>query len=271
VFSSIPPHIQVMGILNCTPDSFSDGGRSSKESIEFGLSLLDEGADWIDVGGESTRPGASQVDIQEEINRVVPVISSIKKSRPLSKISIDTRKAQVAKAALEAGAELVNDVSGLAFDKTMALLIAHQKCRVIIMHSRGEPHTMQAMAHYSDVVEEVKNELKEKIQKALECGIKKNSILIDPGFGFAKTVEQNVRLLSHLNIFHAMGFPLVVGLSRKSFLGKITDSENINDRLEASLTGAVVSVLQGAEIVRVHDVKETRRVIRMLEAISSWK
>ncbi|MDO8519274.1 MAG: dihydropteroate synthase [Deltaproteobacteria bacterium] len=259
--------IQIIGILNCTPDSFSDGGDYSvAELVERGLKMAGEGADWIDVGGESTRPGAKPVSAEEELRRVIPVIHSIReKSRVL--ISIDTTKAQVAKESLNAGASMVNDVSALAADPAMAGVVRKSGAQVILMHSRGNPQTMQTLAVYDDVVSEVIRELKERIAFALEAGIAKEKILIDPGFGFAKNFDQNILLLKNLKKFSELGFPLVVGVSRKSFIGKLTGQDDPSKRVVGSLAAALWAVQGGASLLRVHDVPETRQMLQVFSSI----
>lgn len=252
-----PPHI--MGILNCTPDSFSDGGfYSTDELVARGLKMVEEGADWIDVGGESTRPGATPVSADEELRRVIPVIRGLKGNQ----ISIDTTKSEVAEMALDVGATLVNDVSGMDVDPRMRDVVRRYKADVIIMHSRGTPQTMSDRAIYKDVVAEVKQELTEKISRALEAGISKEKILIDPGFGFAKNFEQNISLLKNLSALTCLGFPLVVGVSRKSFIGTLIDEPDPKNRLIGSLAAALFAVKEGATLLRVHDVAPTVQACR---------
>ncbi len=256
-----------MGILNCTPDSFYDGGKYG-DGVDRALQMVDAGADWLDIGGESTRPGAESVSVEEELNRVIPVIQKIRQHSKIS-ISIDTTKALVAQAALEAGANMINDVSGLSSDPEMISVALHYKCPVILMHRRGDPKTMQSLANYQDVVKEVVQELELLCDRALAGGIKRENILIDPGFGFAKTAEQNWILLSHLEEFKKIGFPLVVGLSRKSFIGNLLNQEKPEERLNGSLACTFWAVQKGADILRVHDVDETRQIITLVRKLQS--
>lgn len=262
------PRPLVMGIINVTPDSFSDGGKHQtlEAAIAHGISLAEQGADVLDIGGESTRPGALPVPAIEEIRRVVPVIEKLA-SRLSIPISVDTSKARVAELALKTGASIVNDVTALS-DPAMAGVIAKHKARVILMHSRGNPQTMQKKARYRDVVEEVKAGLETAIGKAQAAGIASSRILIDPGLGFAKTARHNLRLLRNLNQLASLGFPIVIGPSRKSFLGKILDVE-MHDRLSGTLACVAWGYLNGAAMVRVHDVKPAVHVLTILQAIGS--
>lgn len=257
----------VMGILNVTPDSFYDGGRhaESDQAISDGLSMVEAGADIIDIGGESTRPGASSVSLDDELGRVLPVIRGIRRVTNLP-ISIDTTKAQVARAALAEGADVVNDISALRFDPDMVKLVAAENVPVILMHMKGTPRTMQLEPHYSDVVAEVREFLVKQIGFAAEQGVKREKIIIDPGIGFGKTLEHNLALLRALPTFASLGQPLLFGASRKAFIGRILDAAP-DERLEGSLAAAVAAVLAGAHMIRAHDVKETCRAVRMADAI----
>lgn len=257
----------LMGIVNVTPDSFSDGGRYFKpaQAISHGVRLVEEGADIIDVGGESTRPGARPVSGREEIERVIPVIRGLR--RELSApISVDTYKADVARAALDAGADMVNDISALRFDPAMAPLVAAEKVPVVLMHMQGTPRTMQRRPHYRDVVEEVKEFLRDRIRFAVQAGVDLERIIIDPGIGFGKGLEHNLALLRALPALADLGRPVLVGPSRKTFIGKILDV-GPEERLEGSLAAAVAAVLGGASVIRTHDVKEARRAIRVADAM----
>ena len=257
----------LMGIVNVTPDSFSDGGRyfEPAQAISHGLKLVEEGADIIDVGGESTRPGARPVSGREEMERVIPVIRGLR--RELSApISVDTYKADVARAALDEGADMVNDISALRFDPAMAPLVAAEKVPVVLMHMQGAPRTMQQRPHYRDVVEEVKEFLRDQIRYAVQSGVDLERIIIDPGIGFGKELEHNLALLRALPALADLGRPVLVGPSRKTFIGKILDA-GPEERLEGSLAAAVAAVLGGASVIRTHDVKEARRAIRVADAM----
>lgn len=245
-----------MGVVNVTPDSFSDGGRwfSADAAIEHGLRLVAEGADVVDVGGESTRPGADEVDEAEELRRVVPVVRGL---APHVRVSVDTTKARVAEAAVEAGATIVNDVSS-----QLAHVAAATGAGYVAMHMKGTPRTMQQEAMYDDVVAEVRDFLVARAGEAVAAGI--GEVWIDPGIGFAKTAEHNLRLLRHLGSLVATGYPVVVGTSRKSFLGRITGGAPVDDRLEPSVATATWAMAQGVAMVRVHDVRETVHAARLV-------
>jgi dihydropteroate synthase len=257
----------VMGILNITPDSFYDGGKffDPRKALSRAEKMVEEGADIIDVGGESTRPGAKPVPVKEEIERVVPVILTLSKNRK-AVISIDTRKAAVAQAALEAGAHMVNDVSGLCYDKKMAKLIGRYKVPVCVMHMRGNPRSMQKNPSYFDLMGEVIEELEESLAIAKNAGILHEKIMVDPGIGFGKSVENNLEILRRLRELKVLGRPILVGPSRKSTIGKVLDLP-VEERLEGTAAAVAVAVMNGADLVRVHDVKEMGRVVRMADAI----
>jgi len=257
----------IMAILNVTPDSFYDGGRrlDPGKAIADGIEMAAAGADVIDVGGESTRPGARPVSADEESDRVLAVIRALRGSVSIP-ISIDTYKSSVARSALAEGADIVNDISALRFDPDMVGLVAVEKVPVILMHMLGTPRTMQAAPRYDDVVREVGNFLAARIQYAVERGVERDKIVVDPGFGFGKTLEHNLALLRGLPALAALGQPLLAGVSRKTFIGKILGLEP-GERLEGSLAAAVAAVLGGANIIRAHDVKETRRAVRIADAI----
>lgn len=256
-----------MGVLNVTPDSFSDGGRylDAGKAIARGFELVEEGADILDIGGESSRPGADPVSAQEEMDRVLPVIRALRRQVSVP-ISIDTYKARVAAAALDAGADMVNDISALNFDPEMASLAVAEKVPVVLMHMQGTPRTMQSSPHYEDVVVDVKNFLLDRIRGAADSGLDPAQILIDPGIGFGKTLAQNLALLRDLPTLAALGSPLLVGPSRKTFIGKIL-GVGPEDRLEGSLAAAAAAVLGGANMIRMHDVREARRAVRIADAI----
>jgi dihydropteroate synthase len=259
-----------MGVLNITPDSFSDGGDffSPDLAIERAQQMVEDGADIIDIGGESTRPGAVTVTLEEELGRVIPVIETLRSSLTVP-ISIDTRKPEVMRAAVTAGAGLINDVNALQ-DEGALEVAATLNVPVCLMHMQGSPETMQDAPAYRDVVGEVIDFLIARVDACLGVGITRARILLDPGFGFGKTVEHNLQLLRHLDRLVALGLPVMVGLSRKSLIGKLLDLP-IDQRLVPSITLAVLAVWQGAAIVRCHDVRETREAIRMCQAVrDAW-
>ena len=257
----------LMGIINVTPDSFYDGGKrlDPERAVADGIGLVEAGAEVLDIGGESTRPGAQPVSLEEELQRVLPVIRGLRRNINVP-ISIDTYKAQVARAALSEGADIVNDISALRFDPQMALLVAAEKVPIVLMHMQGTPRTMQAEPCYNDVLGEVREFLAAQIDFAVQAGVERQNIIIDPGIGFGKTLEHNLALLRGLPTLATLGQPLLVGASRKAFIGRILKLEP-DERLEGSLAAAIVAVFGGAHIVRVHDVKETRRAIRVADAI----
>jgi len=264
---TLGPEPWLAGILNVTPDSFSDGGKylEPERAVERALQMVEQGARIIDIGGESTRPGSGEVPEEEELTRVIPVL---KKLRPQTRalISIDTRKSRVAAAALEEGADLVNDISALRHDPEMAGLVARAGVPVILMHMLGTPETMQLNPQYDDVMSEIKNFLLERIRRAQESGITGERIIIDPGIGFGKKLQHNLTLLNRLNYFLDLGKPLLVGPSRKSFLGLILE-EPAERRLEGTLAAAVLCWLRGAAIIRVHDVLETKKALLVARSI----
>jgi len=257
----------LMGVLNVTPDSFSDGGKFFKleEAIKQGLKLTEEGVDMIDIGGESTRPGSEPVTIEEELRRVIPVIEELTKRIKIP-ISIDTYKSKVAKEALDSGASMVNDISGLRYDPEMKKVVAKYDVPVVLMHIQGTPKNMQENPRYDNLLEEIKNYLSESISIAEEAEIDENKIIIDPGIGFGKTLEDNLKILKNLVEFKSLGRPIMIGVSRKSFIGKILDLPT-DERLEGSLASMAVAIMNGANILRVHDVKESKRVAKLVDAI----
>jgi dihydropteroate synthase len=257
----------LMGVLNTTPDSFSDGGRFADPGVAEAraLAMSAEGADLLDLGGESTRPGAATIPLEEEVRRVVPVVARLRaRGFPLP-ISIDTRKPEVARAALDAGADLVNDVAGLSAPG-MAELVAARKVPAVIMHMRGTPADMAERAVYADVVEEVAAELWQALARARRAGVDEERVLLDPGIGFAKTAEQSVALLAGLGRLRALGRPLLVGPSRKGFIGKLTGA-GVEDRLPGTLAAVAACVLAGVELIRVHDVGAARQAALVAAAI----
>ncbi len=259
----------LMGILNITPDSFSDGGRFQDRDAALRRieELRSEGADIIDIGGESTRPGARPVSTQEELERVLPIVEAARRGSDVA-ISIDTTKTEVARAALEAGAEIVNDISGLQFDPEIGDLAAQHGAGLVLMHMRGEPRTMQEEIHYDDLLGEVQEELAAAVRRALDAGCARDQLVVDPGIGFGKTAEQSLTLLAHVDRFAELGLPVMVGPSRKSFIGKILGLP-VDMRVEATIAACVVALLRGVRIFRVHDVAAVRRALEMAEEIAS--
>jgi dihydropteroate synthase len=282
----------IMGIVNVTPDSFSDGGQylDPGKAAARAVQLLEEGADIVDIGGESTRPGASiavappsaeqkpdartpkvAVSAEEELRRVLPVITELKRQRPSATISIDTYKASVARAAVAAGAEIVNDVSGLRWDSQMARTIAELKCGAILMHMRGRPEEWRTLPPPVDIVLQVKRELREWAEGAVLAGVRREKIVLDPGFGFGKNFEQNYPLLARFQELQALGFPLLAGTSRKSFIGRMLASDGNDaappDRLAGNLAAHTVLILKGAHILRTHDVKAAVEAARVTDAV----
>jgi dihydropteroate synthase len=264
----------IMGIVNVTPDSFSDGGLylDPSQALDHALQLLDEGADMIDVGGESTRPGAKPtVSAEEELRRVLPVITELKKQRPNAVISVDTYKASVARAAVAAGAEIVNDVSGFRWDSRMAATIAEMKCGAVLMHMRGRPEDWRTLPPPGDIVLLVKRELREWSEASVLAGVRRERIALDPGFGFGKSFEQNYPLLGRFQELQSLGFPLLAGTSRKSFLGRILAKDGNDaspmDRLYGNLAAHTALILKGAHILRTHDVKAAVEAAKVTDAI----
>ena len=258
----------VMGIVNVTPDSFSDGGKffSPEVAISHASKLITQGADIIDIGGESTRPGAKLVSESEELKRVIPVIEKIRTDNPRILISIDTTKASVAKYAVEAGADIINDVSGLSFDNNMTGIVESLNVPIVIMHMKGNPQNMQLNPKYKDIVNEILDFFKTKIKIAIQSGINRSMIILDPGIGFGKTVDHNFELLSRLNEFNVLELPIMIGPSRKSFIG-ITLDLPPEDRVEGTAAAVSAGVMNGASIVRVHDVKSMKRVVKIIEKV----
>jgi dihydropteroate synthase len=257
----------VMGVLNITPDSFSDGGLwlDPQRAVAHGVEMVGEGAAIVDVGGESTRPGAEPVSIDEELRRVVPVIEVLS-DRVEAPISIDTRKPEVARRALEAGAAIVNDTAGEAFDPSMDGVVAGSGAGVVVVHSRGTPATMRHLTRYEAVVRDVAEFLKGRARDLQLAGVDHDSISLDPGIGFAKSPDQSLQLLQHVDEFVALGYPITIGASRKSFIGRVLDLP-MDQRVEATAATAAWAVIRGARIVRAHDVEPVLRTIRMVEAI----
>ena len=258
-----------MGVVNVTPDSFFNGGLyfEPARAIERALALAAEGADIIDIGGESSKPGSNPIPAKEEKKRILPVVEVLKQKNDVL-ISVDTTKADVAEAALAAGADIINDISAGRFDPRMLPLAARSGAGLILMHMKGTPRTMQIAPHYDDVLGEVRAFLKERLEAAEACGVPRESILLDPGIGFGKKLEHNLALLNNLGALADLDRPLLVGISRKSFIGKILKLE-APDRLEGTIAAAVVSILHGASLLRVHDLQAVKRAVAVAEAILS--
>lgn len=257
----------LMGIVNVTPDSFSDGGNffDRYAAVQHCLKLYEDGAKIIDIGGESTRPDAPEVSAEEEIKRVVPVISELKRIEPEIIISVDTRKAEVAKAAVKAGADIINDVSGLEHSPEIAEIAAENNTGLVLMHMRGTPETMQNPENlvYKDVVSEVADFLNKAARKAINCGVKRENIILDPGIGFSKNVEQNMLLIKGIKQLKESGFAVLVGHSRKSFIGNLLKRDNAGDRLAGTIAVSLYLASQDVEILRVHDVQENSDALKM--------
>ncbi|XTZ10785.1 MAG: dihydropteroate synthase [cyanobacterium endosymbiont of Rhopalodia yunnanensis] len=260
----------IMGILNVTPDSFSDGGQFS--TLETALiqakTLINSGADIIDIGGQSTRPGSQQILVEEELNRVIPIIKLLRRETSIP-ISIDTTRALVANAAIEAGADLVNDVSGGTFDSQMFTVVAKLKVPIILMHIRGNSQTMQQLTNYTDLIGEVSQWLNNQLNLAIKAGIKRSHLIIDPGIGFAKTYSQNLELLRRLSEFRILGQPILVGVSRKRFIGHILQQNDPKQRLWGTAAACCGAIAQSADILRVHDVAQIVDVALVADAI--WR
>ena len=267
----IGEHTLVMGVLNVTPDSFSDGAQflSPEKALAHAEQMLAEGADIIDVGGESTRPGAIVISPAEELQRVLPIIEELAR-RTTVPISIDTTKAVVARAALDAGAAIVNDISALRFDFHVADEVAKSGAGLVLMHSRGTPATMQRLPPVADIIEEVTSSLRSSVAMAERRGVRRESIVVDPGIGFGKTQEQNIELIAKVNQLAQVfpDFPILIGTSRKSFIGRLLDDAPVTDRLQGTMASITAAVLHGAHIVRVHDVKAAVETLRVADAIS---
>lgn len=258
----------IMGILNVTPDSFTDGGLyvEPEKAVGHALEMAEMGADIIDIGGESTRPGSLPVDVQLEIRRTVPVIEALR-HRSSIPISIDTYRSEVARAALDAGADIINDISGLRFDDEMPGLAARYNAPVVLMHIKGTPKDMQKNPVYGALIPEILDYMRESIRIALEAGVERDRIMIDPGIGFGKTTMQNLELLKNLEAFTGLELPILVGPSRKAFIGNVLGGAAAGERLEGTLAAVSIAIMNGADIVRVHDVKEAARAARVADAI----
>jgi dihydropteroate synthase len=264
---------RIMGILNVTPDSFSDGGvfvssgrTDHSKAVEHALIMAEDGADIIDIGGESTRPGSARVTLAEELDRVLPVIEGIKRHSSVI-LSIDTSKAAVARAAAGAGASIINDISGGSFDPDMLDAVRQTGAAFIIMHMKGTPADMQVNPVYDNVVADVRGVLAERAMMAQGAGISPGKIMLDPGIGFGKALEHNLALINRLDSIAALGYPVVLGVSRKAFIGKLTGTENPCDRVEGTIASSVIGIVRGAAILRVHDVKAVKRACLVADAV----
>ena len=265
-----PSKTLVMGVLNLTPDSFSDGGlfTTKEKALDQCLKMINEGADLIDVGGESTRPGSDPLSINEELDRTIPIIEKIRSITDCT-ISIDSYKSEVVEAALNVGANIVNDISGLTFDHNMAELISQKKSPIIMMHINGKPKIMQENPRYDNLLKDILDFFSRQLELAQSAGIDSSKIILDPGLGFGKKVEHNFELIRKLPQICAMGFPVLVGPSRKSFIGEALNLP-INDRIEGTMASITASVINGARIVRVHDIQKTRRTVTIAEKIMGF-
>ncbi len=264
----------LMGIINLTDDSFFSGSRSggkTDETVKRALRMAEEGADILDLGAESTRPGAGRVTEEQELSRVEAAVTAIRRELPRMPLSIDTTRASVARAALAAGADIINDVSGLQFDEDIARAAAEYKAMLVVMHMRGTPKDMQTMCGYRDLLSEVCSFLREAAQKAETLGVPRENIIIDPGVGFAKDYNQNLLLIRHCESFKSLGYPLLVGASRKGVVGAATNAKSAADRLCGTVAITSICCWQGADIIRVHDVKENKEAIMMTEALRGAK
>lgn len=262
-------NMKLMGILNTTPDSFYEGSRAQgyNEAIEKALRMIEDGADIIDIGGESTRPGSEPITEEEEIKRVVPVIEGIRRLNRDVLISVDTYRAKTAKLAIEAGADIINDISSMTFDPDMVLVAREYQVPVILMHIKGTPKNMQENPHYDEVVSEVKSFFNERITFALNNGISRDRIILDPGIGFGKLYEHNIELIKRIEEFHSIGLPLLLAVSRKSSIGAALGNLPAEERLEGTLAVTCYAATKNVELVRVHDVKENKRAARMIEVL----
>ncbi len=260
----------LMGILNLTPDSFSDGGRFNQLDVALAHAqyMIKHGADIIDIGGESTRPNAEEITLEEELSRVIPIIQRLRQETSIP-ISIDTTKAKVAQAAIEVGADIVNDISGGTFDDDMLPTVAQLQVPIILMHIRGTPKTMQNLTDYSNLIAEIYNFLNQQINKAIELGIPKSHIIIDPGIGFAKTAQQSLEILQRLTEFHHLNVPILVGTSRKSFIGHILQKTDPQARIWGTAATCCSAIAYGADILRIHDIEQMHDVSLVADAI--WR
>lgn len=262
----------LMGILNVTPDSFSDGGQfqQTERAINHGLMMVQQGADIIDIGGQSTRPNAQQITLEEELNRVIPVIEGIREKSSIP-ISIDTTRAEVAQHAIAVGADIINDISGATFEPDILTVTAENQVPIILMHIRGNPETMQSLTDYDDLIDEICQFFQTQIKIAKKKGVQESQIILDPGIGFAKNYQQNIELLQNINKFKKIGFPILIGASRKSFIGKILNQDNPQKRVFGTAATCCYAIAQGVDIVRVHDVAEMADVIKVADVLFGKK
>ena len=265
---SLGQHTLIVGILNASPDSFSDGGQftSCEIAVKHALQMIDDGAHIIDIGGESTRPGAKKVSLEEELQRTIPVIKKLREVSDIA-ISIDTTKADVAQAALEAGANIINDVSGLQMDARMIEVAKNSGAGCVVMHMRGTPQDMQRKCHYDDVAKDVFAEISSTLNELETAGIQAECLVLDPGIGFSKTAKQNIELMQNLNIFTQSPYPMLLGTSRKSFIGHILNESRADQRLWGTAASLCAGIQAGSHILRVHDVKEMAQVTRVFDSI----
>ena len=259
----------IMGIINATPDSFSMDGLSNniKEILHLADKMIKDGADILDIGGESTRPGSERVGEDEELNRVIPVITAIKERFDIP-VSVDTYKSKVAACAITAGADMINDISGLKFDDRMANIVANSNVPVVLMHTSGDPKIMQSAPEYDDIIKAIITYLQDSTDIALCSGVKSDNIIWDPGFGFGKTVEHNLEIIRRLDEIKSCGYPVLMGTSRKSTIGKLLADAPVNERLEGTAATVALSIANGADFIRVHDVKEMKKVAIVADAIT---
>ncbi|QGZ88291.1 dihydropteroate synthase [Microcystis aeruginosa] len=258
----------IMGVLNVTPDSFSDGGEFDKveNALLQAMKMIEAGADIIDIGGQSTRPGAQEISLEAELSRVIPVITAIRQQSSIP-ISLDTTRAIVAAQGIAAGADLINDISGGTFDRLLLPTVAKLAVPIILMHLRGNPQTMQSLTHYDNLVKEIKEFLQDRVKEALQWGIARENIIIDPGIGFAKTGRQNLELLRELGQFRDLDLPVLIGLSRKRFIGDITGKDDPKERVFGTAAACAIAIAKGADILRVHDVAAIVDVRKVVDAI----
>lgn len=258
----------IMGVLNVTPDSFSDGGEFDKveNALLQAMKMIEAGADIIDIGGQSTRPGAQEISLEAELSRVIPVITAIRQQSSIP-ISLDTTRAIVAAQGIAAGADLINDISGGTFDRLLLPTLAKLAVPIILMHLRGNPQTMQSLTHYDNLVKEIKEFLQDRVKEALQWGIARENIIIDPGIGFAKTGRQNLELLRELGQFRDLDLPILIGLSRKRFIGDITGKDDPKERVFGTAAACAIAIAKGADILRVHDVAAIVDVRKVVDAI----
>ena len=263
----------IMGIVNVTPDSFSDGGLYFKknDALDHAKRLINEGADILDIGGESTRPGSNPVSIQEEIDRTMPIIESLKNFDPNCVISIDTYKFEVAEKAILAGAKIINDISGLSFDSNMVSLVVNNKLPIVIMHMKGTPKNMQNEPYYNDLLNDIIYFFKKQIKFAKSKGVKDEQIILDPGIGFGKTFEDNLKIIKNLNLIKSLGYPILIGTCRKAFIGNILNNAPLEDRLFGTAATVSIGINNGARIIRVHDVYQMKQVAIVTEKLMGIK